>query len=190
MEQAVTNQSNARMKRIKLILRIIQVVVLVLLIIGEVLGITISGALYEASQAAFWQWVFLMVVLALPALLLVGILEIIIRRRSTKYDYELKGSTVIIYRLVYDKRKPYLSFDLNSVKAIRPYTSVAGNPAHAQELRKSFVACCNYQDDKLLCISTSSCSHKQRNHPAMVIMEPNEEFRWAFQKECGRVMEK
>lgn len=188
LEQAVSKRNNAGIKRMKLILRITQVVVLVLMLVGEVLGFTLSGVIYSASQTMFWQWIAMMVLMAIPALVLAAILEVIIRRRSIEFDYELKDTNVIVYRLVYGKRKLYLTFDLGNVSAIRAYDTVASNPLHRQDLKKSVIACCNYDDENLMCINTTNCTFKRRKCSTMIIMEPNEAFRQVFQRSCKSVM--
>lgn len=184
IEQAVTRRADERYRRWTRLLRGLQIFALAALVLGEVLGMTLAGVYFETDQQLFRQWVLQLILFGAPLLLFALLLELSLRRRSVQYDYCLQGSAFTVYRLIYSRRRPYLSFDLATVRELRPFPDAEDDAEQKRLLKGGIVACCNADAPVLLLVTTDSCLTRRGMRRATVIIEPNEELLRELKWQC------
>lgn len=187
IEQAVTRLTDDRYRRWTRLLRGLQVFALTALVLGEVFGMTLAGVYFDTDQAMFWQWVMQLILFGAPLLLFAFLLELRLRLRSVQFDYCLQGSAFTVYRLVYSRRKPFLSFDLASVHELRPFPDTAGDAEQKRLLKGAVVACCN-ADAALLLVTVENCLTRCGMRRATVVLEPDAELLRELKWQCRDVV--
>lgn len=190
IEQAVTRFADDRYRRWTKLLRGLQVFALTALVLGEVFGMTLAGVYFDTDQAMFWQWVLQLILFGAPLLLFAFLLELRLRRRSIQFDYCLQGSAFTVYRLIYSRRKPFLSFDLASVRELRSFPDSADDVEQKRLLSDSIVACCNADAAVLMLVTTDSCLTRRGMRRATVVIEPNAELLKELKWQCRDVIDR
>lgn len=187
IEQAVTRFKDDRYRRWTRLLRALQLLALAALVLGEVLGMTLAGVYFDTDQALFWQWVLQLILFGAPLLLFAFLLELRLRLRSVQFDYCLQGSAFTVYRLIYSRRKPFLSFDLASVRQLRPFPDTVNDAEQKRLLKDAVVACCN-ADAALVLVTVENCLTRRGMRRATVVLEPDAELLRELKWQCRDVV--
>ncbi len=186
LEQSVSRHDWRSEKRWRSWYRAIQITLLVLFIFGEMLGLTLASVFFEIDQALFWQRVFMVVILGLPMLIVVLLLQVLIRRRSLEYDYELFGNTFTVYRIYGNRRKEYLSFGLDTVTDVKRVADNQDVTKIKNALKSCIFASCNPHDPRLTIVWTKRCAFKQTYRNTSVLLEPDNALFERLQKGAGK----
>lgn len=188
LEQAVNKWNNGREQRWKNVLRFLQILLGIILAVCEIFGFMLAGVYGEMGQSYLWQWIFQMVILGLPILTVIALLQIPIHKLMLEYDYSLQGQAFSCFRLYGNRRKWYFSFDLNSVTVFQDVRQIADGSKEARLLDKAVIASCNEDAKHLMLVHTKACTIGKKQREASLILELDDKFYAAFERELRRTI--
>ena len=174
MEQSVSKRNNAHEHRYRRILRIVQIVLVAVLILGLVLGFTLFSPFLDIDQGYFFRGIVSLLVLALPMIIVIGLLEWQIRKLCVGYDYALSGDFLTIFLVHGSRRKEWLGFALSDISFCKAYDQLT--EAELQKMKKAIFACCNADSKDLTLVEVRRTAAGNKGNLSAILMEPNEEF--------------
>lgn len=188
LEQAVCKWNNTRERRWTAVLRAMQIILAVILAICEVFGFMLAGVYREMGDNYFWQWILQMVILGLPILTIIVLLQLPIHKLMVEYDYNLQGQGFSCYRLYGNRRKWYFSFDLNTVAVFKDVREIADGSYEEQLLNQAVIVSLNEDAKHLVLVHSGDCIIGNKHREASVVLELNDAFYTAFQRELRGVI--
>ena len=175
LEQAVAKYCTKDERRLRRFLRVLQVMTLTMLFLGEGLGLMLSQIYYQSDMTAFWRWLRLLGLFAVPALVVAAVLELSLRPLIMEYDYELHNGTFTVYKVIYGRRKWFFSFELNNIQNI-------GCEADEVSVGKTLKASCNSDSSRLTYVYCNNSLYRKGSGPVTAVLELDPIFREAFDK--------
>lgn len=179
IEQSVVKHNDRRDRIVQRILRVIQIFLLVFAVLALGFGFAVAGVFWETDQNTFWQAALNMLLLALPVAVVIAFLEWRIRKLCIEFDYIFSDNTLVIWRIVGNRRALWITVPADRLTLVKPYDELTDDERKA--LAHARFACCNATDPRLTLLESEDATVGKKRQSLALLLEPNDELKRALQ---------